>query len=155
MHHDPCAGLLIYLSPVCTSPSPRNHRDREQLRSEVLSVRSINEETADETSKILNELSACQQRCAKLAAELSCKEQMAALLHLQVGDLVAAAAASTAANGTSERSSPARPASTAATPAGVKRRSGPATAAIGPAAIPDVWLGSPAAAREVRWHHDP
>lgn len=42
----------------------------------MLSQRFINDETANETTKILSELSAAQQRCAKLAAELSSKEQM-------------------------------------------------------------------------------
>lgn len=127
-----------------------HQKEASALRSEVLSVRSINEETADETSKILNELSACQQRCAKLAAELSCKEQMVALLHLQVGDLIAAAAASTAANGASGRTSPARSVPAAAPVGGADglyRLARPTAAAVA-AAMADVRLEISAVARE-------
>ncbi len=111
-------------------------------------MRSINEETADETSKILNELSACQQRCANMAAELSCKEQMVALLRLQVGDLNAAAA-STASNGASQRTSPARPVPAAALTAdSVHRPTRPAAVAAA-AAVASVRLEMSTAAREV------
>eukprot|EP00198_Chlamydomonas_reinhardtii_P005726 XP_001695062.1 predicted protein [Chlamydomonas reinhardtii] len=72
-----------------------HQREADALRAEVLSQRFINDETANETTKILSELSAAQQRCAKLAAELSSKEQMVGLLQLQLGDMAAAAAAST------------------------------------------------------------
>ncbi|GIM16450.1 hypothetical protein Vretimale_19087 [Volvox reticuliferus] len=70
-----------------------HQREANALRAEVLSQRSINDETANETTKILSELSSAQQRCAKLASELSIKEQMVGLLQLQLGDFAAAAAA--------------------------------------------------------------
>ncbi|GIL66290.1 hypothetical protein Vafri_19893 [Volvox africanus] len=69
-----------------------HQREANALRAEVLSQRSINDETANETTKILSELSSAQQRCAKLASELSIKEQMVGLLKLQLGDFAAAAA---------------------------------------------------------------
>ncbi|GLI62317.1 hypothetical protein VaNZ11_004924 [Volvox africanus] len=69
-----------------------HQREANALRSEVLSQRNINDETANETTKILSELSSAQQRCAKLASELSIKEQMVGLLKLQLGDFAATAA---------------------------------------------------------------